>query len=216
MPGNQQIKNSQCNWTEQHDAYCLENKIAPAAKLLWQWLVRQGTGEETEPDLAEFNEWVTKHRGKGYCRPTLKAALAQLVDHRVVQLVKQFTWRIVRIVTRPLEWLKPKKNCRQQNETFTSQHSNPQSVEPAPNSSSNSSNSAADREEILAVCAEAGIFYHPEKPAKVFSYSLDDVLSAIGVYKIRSSVERIFNPPGWLIECLQWRYWEDVTLWGGV
>ncbi|OCQ96070.1 hypothetical protein BCD64_11985 [Nostoc sp. MBR 210] len=206
MPGNTKLQNSQ--WTEQHDAFCLTNKIAPAAKLLWQWLVRQGTGEETEPDLNEFNEWVTKHRGKGYCRPTLKAALAQLVELRVVQLVKQFTWRIVRIVTRPLEWLKPKKNLRHSQETFTSQPSNPQSVEDEVNSSSNSSTSAASREEILAACTEAGIFYHPDKPAKVFSYSLDDVLLAIGVYKIRSAQEQIFNPPGWLINCLEWRYWE--------
>ncbi|MBU7587255.1 MAG: hypothetical protein KAF91_31150 [Nostoc sp. TH1S01] len=52
-------------------------------------------------------------------------------------------------------------------------------------------------------------------PAKIFNYSLDDVLAAIGVYKIRSAAEQIFNPPGWLIECLQWRYWEDITAWGG-
>ncbi|BAY16897.1 hypothetical protein NIES21_27310 [Anabaenopsis circularis NIES-21] len=206
MPGNQTLQKLQ--WTEQHDAFCLENKIAPAAKLLWQWLVRQGIAEETEPDLAEFNEWVTKHRGKGYTRPTLKAALAQLVELRVVQLVKQFTWRIVRIVTRHLEWLKPKKNYQNRQENFTSQHSNPQSGEDEVNSSSNSSTSAAAKQEILAVCSEAGIFYHPDKPAKIFNYSLDDVLSAIGVYKIRSAAEQIFNPPGWLINCLEWRYWE--------
>ncbi|AFY48894.1 hypothetical protein Nos7524_3091 [Nostoc sp. PCC 7524] len=217
MTGKPKLQNTQCNWTEAHDAYCLENKITPAAKLLWQWLIRQGIGDEQEPDLKEFNQWVEKHRGKGYTRPTLKDALAQLVDCRVVQIVKQFTWRIVRIVTRPLDWLNPKKNLRHQHKNCDSPPSKPQSADDTPNSSSNSSNDTASREEIIEVCAKAGIFYHPDKPAKVFSYSLDDVLLAIDVYKLRSAQERIRNPQGWLIDCLEWRYWEDMTLaWGGL
>ncbi|BCL34242.1 hypothetical protein [Nostoc sp. MS1] len=216
MTGNRKLQN-QGSWTQQHDAYCLEHKLTPAAKLLWQWLVRQGIGDETEPDLAEFNKFVEKHRGKGYTRPTLKDALAQLVECRVVQLVKQFTWRLVRIITRPLDWLQPKKNLRSSKETFTSQPSNPTNADETPNSSSNSSTNGASREEILAVCNEAGIFYHPDKPAKIFNYSIEDIQLAIGVYKLRSLEERIFNPPGWLIQCLEWRYWEDMNLvWGGV
>lgn len=214
MTGKPKLQNTQ--WTEAHDAYCLENKITPAAKLLWQWLIRQGIGDEQEPDLKEFNQWVEKHRGKGYTRPTLKDALAQLVDCRVVQIVKQFTWRIVRIVTRPLDWLNPKKNLRHRHQNCDLHPSNPQSADDTPNSSSNSSIDTASREEIIEVCAEAGIFYHPDKPAKVFSYSLDDVLLAIDVYKLRSAQERIRNPQGWLIDCLEWRYWEDMMAWGGL
>lgn len=96
-------------WTNKHDEFCLANNIPLAAKLLWEWLSRLGEAEETEPDLGEFNDWVKQHRSKGYCRPTLKNALAKLIDCGIVNLVRQYTWKIVKIVTRPLEWLTPKK-----------------------------------------------------------------------------------------------------------
>lgn len=80
-------------WTEEHDAFSLENHFTPAAKLLWQWLMRQGgLGEEIEPDLTEFNDWVGKHRGKGYTRPTLKKALEQLEQSGIVRTLKRYTW----------------------------------------------------------------------------------------------------------------------------
>ena len=54
-------------WTEEHEAFCYQHQITPAAKTLWQWLMRQGEiSSEIEPNLAEFNEWVAKVRGKGY------------------------------------------------------------------------------------------------------------------------------------------------------
>lgn len=97
------------DWTDKHDEFCLANNIPPAAKLLWEWLTRLGEAEEVEPDLGEFNDWVKKHRAKGYCRPTLKNALGKLIDCGVVNLIRQYTWKIVKIVTRPLAWLTPKK-----------------------------------------------------------------------------------------------------------
>lgn len=100
-------------WTTKHLDYCLENSITPAAQYLWQWLINEEKlAQEIEPDLAEFNKHIKKVRGKGYCRLTLKNALNQLIEHRIVQLIKQYTWRIVKIITRPLDWLKPKKNLR--------------------------------------------------------------------------------------------------------
>ncbi len=96
-------------WTDKHDLFCLENKITPSAQLLWRWLLREGKlGTELEPDLKEFNEWVSKRRGKPYCRPQVKAAFNQLVECRVIVLVKTFTWHLVRIVTRTLADLFPK------------------------------------------------------------------------------------------------------------
>jgi 5'-3' exonuclease len=39
------------NWTEKHDQFCLENKLTPTAKLLWQWLVHNyKSEEEVEPE----------------------------------------------------------------------------------------------------------------------------------------------------------------------
>ncbi|MCC5625368.1 hypothetical protein [Nostoc sp. CHAB 5715] len=53
MPENS-LKNA-LPWTEEHEAFCYQHHICPAAKSLWQWLMRQGEiAEEVEPDLSEF------------------------------------------------------------------------------------------------------------------------------------------------------------------
>lgn len=204
------------SWSQKHEEFCLENQIPPAAKLLWQWLILQEIGVETEPDLDEFNEWVKRHRGKGYCRLTLKNALSKLIDCRVVNLVKQYTWRIVKIITRPLDWLLPKKNLQNRNQIYASPTSNPQSVETEVNSSSISSDGENSKEEILEICNEAGINFNPNKPAKIFSYSLEDIKQAIAMFHLRGGHEKTFNPQGWLITCLELRFWEDINFGGGV
>lgn len=198
------------NWSQKHEEFCLENQIPPAAKLLWQWLILQGIGEETEPDLAEFNDWVKRHRGKGYCRLTLKNALSKLIDCRIVNLVKQYTWRIVKIITRPLEWLLPKKNLQNQNQIYDPQTSNPQSTENEVNSSSYPHNVENTKEEILEICNEAGINFNPNKPADVFKYSVEEIRLAVAAFWLRGGHEKINNPQGWLVDCLRWRYWEDM------
>jgi hypothetical protein len=52
------------NWTQKHDQFCLENKLTPTAKLLWQWLVHNYKTEEViEPELElEFNAWIKKRK----------------------------------------------------------------------------------------------------------------------------------------------------------
>lgn len=203
-------------WSQKHEEFCLANRIPPAAKLLWQWLISQGQCEETEPDLSEFNDWVKKHRGKGYSRPTLKNALAKLISCGVVSLIRQYTWKIVKIITRPLEWLQPKKNLQKQNEIYASQTSNPQFTENQVNSSSSSYNDAGTKEEILEICNGAGISFNPNKPAKIFSYSLEDIKQAIAMFHLRGGHEKHFNPQGWLITCLELRFWEDINFSGGI
>ncbi|AFY54641.1 hypothetical protein Riv7116_2110 [Rivularia sp. PCC 7116] len=103
-------------WTYKHDEFCLQNSISPAAKLLWQWLIKKGYIGESEPDLKDFNKWVSRNRSKGaYCRNTLKDAFNKLVESRAINLVKKYTWNIVKIVTRPIEYLKPKKKLQKRN-----------------------------------------------------------------------------------------------------
>jgi hypothetical protein len=200
-------------WGADHDSFCLKHQITPSAKLLWQWLLRQGEeGSEIEPDLGDFNQWVKRHRGKEYSRVTLKTALAQLIEHRVVQLIKKYTWKIVKILTRPLEWLKPKKNLPKRNSTYTSPTPNPQSAE-EPEYSSSIPLDHPNQVEILAVCANAGIYYDPERPCEVFSYSLDEIRAAVEFYQARVEFgQPIKNPPGWLIDCLRWRYYDQPTV----
>ncbi|WGV23361.1 hypothetical protein [Halotia branconii] len=222
MPENNKLQNSQ--WTEQHDAFCLENKLTPAAKLLWQWLIRQGMGEEIEPDLKEeFNHWVEKHRGKPYHRDTLKEALQQLINCRVVQLVKKFKWHIVRIITRPLDWLKPRKNSPKRNQNCDSPPSNPQSAEQGFSSSSNTSFSEDQlliMESVLSECEKEGIVFDPVQSPEILEYSLEEVQYALALFKNRGGHQtdyrgkpRIRNPQGWLLTCLRKCWYRQADQW---
>ncbi|AFY43750.1 hypothetical protein [Nostoc sp. PCC 7107] len=215
MPGNQTLQKLQ--WTEQNDAFCLENKIAPAAQFLWRYLVAEGLGTEIEIDLTDFNKQVTKHRGKGYCRLTLKNALAQLEQHRVVNIIRQYTWKIVKIVTRPLDWLNPKKNFPHRNQNYNLQPSNDLSAVEGESSSSNDhlrDEMIAECEEILSECEKAGITFNPEQSPEILEYSLEDVKSAIVLFHSRGGHEKdwrgrpkICNPQGWLLSCLRKGYY---------
>ncbi len=204
-------KKSINHWTENHDEFCLEHKLTPCAKLLWQWLIRQ---KDDEPDLKEFNNWVRKHRGKPYCRPSIKTAFNQLVECRVVKLVKQFTWHLVRIITRTIEDLFPKKNCRNQNKNYATQPSTPQSVETGEYNSIKSSIDDFTRQEILLECAEHGIIFNPKQNTDLFKYHREDITAALNYYSSLSQRSRsqIYNPPGWFLSCLEYQYWQEISL----
>ena len=197
-------------WTDKHDAYCLEHRIAPSAKLLWQWLVSRSEAPEQEPDLAEFNGWVEKHRGDSYHRDTLKRALSQLIDCKVVTPLKKFTWRIWRFVLRPIALIAsppiPRKNSHNRDEMRDPCHSNSQSVVAEDIAAAAISNS-----EILGICEQAGIPFRPDEAKNVVSESVEDVRCALVHFWRRGGREKIENPQGWLIECLRRRWWEDVA-----
>jgi len=192
-------------WSEKHEEFCLENRLPPAAKLLWQWLMRQGQlGEELEPDLAEFNEWVAKHRGKGYSRPTLKSALNQLIECRIVQMVKKYTWRIVKIITRPLDWLNPKKKLRNENEIYDL---------PAPNAYATEAGTQQQQQsfpvqENVSVLVEAGIDFD-ETDTEVIQRPHNEIKLALIMFELRGGFEKIPNPEGWIRTCLRNRIWEE-------
>lgn len=86
MPQNR--NKSITHWSYKHDEFCLENEVFPAAKLLWQWLLKKGFIGECEPDLKEFNRWVGRFRARGeYCRNQLKEAFKKLIECRAINLV---------------------------------------------------------------------------------------------------------------------------------
>ena len=193
-------------WTEKHDEFCLENRLPPAAKLLWQWLVTQSKlSSEIEPDLAEFNAWIAKHRGKGYCRDTLKDALQQLIDLRVIHLIKRFTWCVVRIVTRTLEDLFPRKKSRQREENPTLPPSNPQSSEGA----SMQQQQSFPIQDNVADLRNAG-FDFDNNDTEVVNRPNNEIKLALEIFKLRGGFEKIQdNPEGWMRTCLCDRYWEE-------
>ena len=193
-------------WTEKHDEFCLENRIKPSAKLLWQWLIRQGKlSNEIEPDLKDFNDWVAKFRREPYCRDTLKDALQQLIDLRVVHLVKRFTWRVVRIVTRTIEDLFPRKKSRQREEICVLQASNPQPDDGGTKQQQQSSSI----QENVAELRNAG-FDFDESDTEVVNRPNNEIKLALEIFNLRGGFEKIQdNPEGWIRTCLRERYWEE-------
>lgn len=218
-------------WTEKHEQFCYEEKIPPAAKILWQWLLRHGNlAEESEPDLTEFNNWVAKCRGRGYAHEYLKKMFEVLVSKRVINLLKDFSWKCKRILLKPLEWLKPlkkkaEKNLQNPNISCKTDPSNPTESVEGVNSSSNSNSLDQQhleeehqrQQEVLTLCAEHDIYFNPEKKPEILTYSVEEIQSAIKHFYSRGGHEsdnqgnkKIPNPEGWLIRCLQYSWWEDA------
>ncbi|MFN6527374.1 hypothetical protein [Nostoc sp. ChiSLP03a] len=225
MPENS-LKNS-LPWTEAHEAFCYQHHIPPAAKILWQWLIRQGQiASEIEPDLSEFNTWVAKSRGKPYAHNYLKKIFEILVSCRVVQVIKQYSWKITKLLVRPLSWLNPPKKPREKklynhNSSYNSPPSNDTNAEPGVNSSSNNiTPTTAEfielerQHEILTACAEYEIYFDPNKRTtrQLFEFAIEEVRLALKHFVKRGGNQAINNPQGWLINCLHNSYWEDETL----
>ncbi|MBG1263088.1 hypothetical protein [Nostoc commune] len=213
-------------WTESHEAFCYQHHIPPAAKILWQWLMRQGqTASEIEPDLSEFNAWVAKTRGKPYAHNYLKKIFEILVSCRVLQVIKQYSWKITKLLFRPLSWLNPPKKQREKklynhNSSYDSSPSNGTNAEQGLNSSSNSiTPTTAEFEElerqheILTACAEYQIYFDPNKrPTRhLFKFDIADVRLALKHFVLRGGHQTIPSPQGWLIDCLRECYWQDKT-----
>ncbi len=201
-------------WTDKHEQFCFENKLCPCARALWQWLLKH---KDDEPDLKEFNKYVSKHRGKPYCRPHLKAAFNQLIECRVIRLVKTFTWHLVRIVTRTIADLFPKKNCRHQHKSYAEQPSNQEIAKKNKTEAYNNtkySYTDTEKREILLECGKEGIFFNPKKESDLFKYSREDITHALLFYRglDQRSKKYIYNPPGWFLVCLEYKYWECSNL----
>lgn len=197
-------------WTEEHEAYCYQHHIPNAAKVLWQWLMRQGEiSIEVEPDLSEFNKWVEKSRGKGYAHNYLKQMFNLLVENRVIQVVKQYSWKIFRLLVRPLEWLKPprkkrEKNLQNSNSTYdlpTSKDSDSVDLDIQQQHSNLISN-----QEVLA--AEGLHFDETEK--EVLDRPSWQIKVSIILFKIRGGLAKIKkSPEGFIRNCLRGQWWES-------
>lgn len=217
-------------WTEEHDAYCYQHHIPPAAKSLWQWLMRQRQiASEIEPDLSEFNAWVAKNRGRPYAHNYLKKIFEILVSTRVLQVIKRYSWKISKLLVRPLSWLNPPKKKRKQNlqnnnYSYETDPSNDLFTEPGFNSSSNNLipttaefEQLEKQHEILTACAEHQIYFDPNKSTTrhLFEFDISDVQSALKHFIQRGGHEAIINPRGWLLHCLRNSYWMDERIgWG--
>ncbi|WP_414625192.1 hypothetical protein [Calothrix sp. CCY 0018] len=207
------------HWTYKHDEYCLENEVFTAAKLLWQWLLKKGLIGECEPNLKHFNKWVGKFRARGeYCRNQLKSAFKKLIDCRAINVVKKYTWFEAKIVTRPIEYLKPKKNLRKRTLSDTLVTSNGMFVDAV---SYQQQHKRMVENQLLF--AEYGIHFN-EDDICALDHPRNEILLAIVCYQIKDSrvndsmgeiryyrAGKIPNPEGWIKVCLQKRYWDEPT-----
>ncbi len=198
-------------WTEEHESFCYKHHICPAAKSLWQWLMRQGKiPAEVEPDLSEFNAKVAKARGKGYSHNYLKQIFNQLVEARVIQVVKQYSWKIFKLLVRPLEWLKPprkkrEKNLQNHNFSYTLDPSN--NSKPVPGDIQQQHSNIDDN---LATLADNGINFDSSEK-EVLDRPTNEIKLALLMFNLRGGLEKINNPEGWVRICLRKRIWEHPT-----
>jgi hypothetical protein len=211
------------NWTQKHDQFCLENKLTPTAKLLWQWLVHNYKTEEViEPELElEFNAWIKKHFGKGRSPNTIKDAFNRLIECEAIQKIKQWNWHEVRIITFPPYFFRVKKNLRNRHQIDERQPSNDLSTETPHSSSSIDINhysvieeeDIAEGEKVLDTCEFAGIVFNPIQSPEILQYSFEDVEAAIALFRQRGGHKKIKNPQGWLLQCLRREWFVESQSW---
>lgn len=193
-------------WTKDHHAFAVARKIPPAAYHLWQWLLRLGDElDELEPDLREFNEWVEKERGRGYCRDTLKNSLALLAEIGVVKLGKKYHWHTWNAMCVPLDYLKPKaKNSRKRDRFRGFDPRKAQVVDRAVEQQQHDL-----IENVKARLLDAGIRFQHKYLKRICKFGLEKVEKAIALFHHRGGRDNIHNPPGWLTWCLREEWWED-------
>lgn len=120
-------------WTEHHQAVAAG--LPPCAVHLWQYLLyKYPGGVPQEIDLEELRFEISQGRSKPYCVQSLKNALwNHLIPQGLVEVIRQFTRRIFRVVARhagPIKeiaknfsfsqknWSETKKNCESGAETL--------------------------------------------------------------------------------------------------
>ncbi|NJN13236.1 MAG: hypothetical protein HC836_18045 [Richelia sp. RM2_1_2] len=202
-------------WTYKHDEYCLENGITPSAKLLWQWLVKKGYVSQEIIDLKEFNGWVAKHRLKGaFSNKALKLAFNKLIECRAINLLKGYTWNIVKIITRPIEYLKPRKKV-QKRDIF----SNLDGSKPSKYNVVDLQQQQLRIVENKITFSRYGIHFDGDE-LEVLDRPKNEILLSIVCYQIADESRithgnelkitrgKINNPEGWIRTCLRRRYWD--------
>jgi hypothetical protein len=175
--------------TEKELAFFLEYNTIPLTQALWEWIAIQGKiGTETEIDLKDFEKFVAKHRGTKFTRWWMLKRFRWLIQHRVIQVIKEFSNTAYRVVLRPFEWLKPRKKNSQNhlqnsNSTCDLSPENAYSVGDGVNNNNIHLNKIADgdREElrkilkVIKLCEEYG--YSPSP--SIYNWSIEELKASL-------------------------------------
>ena len=84
--------------TEEHDAISIG--MTPCAGQLYRWLLRQApAGMAQEMELQDFANWSATYRGgQPYSIRHIQRAFQELIDKKLVEVVRRFTGRIFRLI----------------------------------------------------------------------------------------------------------------------
>jgi hypothetical protein len=223
-------------WTEKHESFCLKKGIIGSAERLWYWLTQHNpTGEEIEPDLIEFNIWVNRERGRGYCPRQLKNAFNKLVECGVIAPIKRFSWHCFKLRLLPLSPVRNTEKKQSEIEQETSKIT-PERREELRNHAHRFYQQQKDldiikrcvsnetRELIKNLCREIGINL-TNNNCEIFYYPIEEIKACLAIYKKRilkspkllrrltSLFDLCPNPVGWLITALRECYYlEDVNI----
>lgn len=165
----------------------------------------QGETEDIEPDLNDFNRWVERKRGKGYCRQTLKDAIAKLEEVGIIRIAKRFTWRVSRLIVRSLKWVK--ENLRPRKQNCDSSAETPAKSNTITGSSSfrSSTPQKTPPQQVEYLCTIYKVAYFEE----LTQFDCEDVRDALKLFRLRNRGKNILNPIGWLMRCLNARWFTD-------
>lgn len=181
------------NWTRKHNKFCVQNRLTPTARELWQWLLDEiPEGSNEIIDLRDFNNWVKRSRGFPHDPKTVKSAAQQLRDKGVLTNPKSYTAYIWKWTLQPIKVLMPpaspppeKKSVSQLEIPGLDPSNEEKSETGTSSSSSNLDPPAKDADEILAECEAAGIpFVKAERP-KVLDFPLHQVKMALAYFQFR-------------------------------
>lgn len=137
-------------WTDQHEAFCLENRINRVAQHLWCFFELQlkkhpHQDRELCVGIDEFEDYITDKCGKPFTRSWVMKELEKLQSLRIVKIVKQFGRGATtgfKLLLKQVESLfppkkNPKRNLHINEVTFNLDTSNKGNIEGEVNSSSN-------------------------------------------------------------------------------
>jgi hypothetical protein len=68
-----------------------------------------------------------------------------------------------------------------------------------------------DATEIVEAVTRATGGMNPELKICVLQHSLNEIQAAISLLQVRSQTKQIFNPSGWVVDCLRGRWWEKTN-----
>lgn len=207
-------------WTKKHATFCVQNRLTPTARELWQWLLDEmPEGSSEIIDLRDFNKWVEDTRGKPHDNKSVKSAAQQLIKVGVLIRTQSYTayvWRwtlrSINLLLPPTSRPTPKKSASKPKFPDSDPQTD-ESSETGNNSSStnNLEENSQNADEILAECEAAGIpFVKAERP-KVLNFPLHQVKIALAYFQYRypdeESRQEIRSYQGTLIYFLRKKCW---------